>query len=81
MGYPSRETVESIRREYPAGTRVELIWMDDAQASPAGTKGTVLGVDDTGSLLMRWDNGSGLNVVYGEDLVRKLSRPKDGWLP
>ena len=81
MGYPSRETVESIRREYPAGTRVELIWMDDAQASPVGTKGTVLGVDDTGSLLMRWDNGSGLNVVYGEDLVRKLSRPKDGWLP
>ena len=35
-------------------------------------KGTVLGVDDTGSLLMHWDNGSGLNVVYGEDLVRKL---------
>ena len=35
-------------------------------------KGTVLGVDDTGSLLMRWDNGSGLNVVYGEDIVRKV---------
>ncbi len=30
------------------------------------------GVDDTGSLLMRWDNGSGLNVVYGEDIVRKV---------
>ena len=81
MGYPSRETVESIRREYPTGTRVELIRMDDAQAPPIGTKGTVKGVDDTGSLLMRWDNGSGLNVVYGEDLVRKLSRPEDEWLP
>lgn len=81
MGFPSKETVESIRREYPAGTRVELLRMDDAQAPPAGTKGNVLGVDDTGSLLMRWDNGSGLNVVYGEDLVRKLSRPEDGWLP
>lgn len=45
--------------------------MDDAQAPPVGTKGSVKGVDDTGSLLMRWDNGSGLNVVYGEDLVRK----------
>ena len=33
---------------------------------------TVLRVDDTGSLLMRWDNGSGLNVIYGVDLVRKL---------
>lgn len=72
MRFPSRETVERLRWEYPAGTRVELVRMDDVQAPPIGTLGTVLGVDDTGSLLMRWDNGSGLNVVYGEDLVRKL---------
>lgn len=72
MRFPSRETVECLRREYPAGTRVELLRMEDVQAPPIGTQGTVLGVDDTGSLLMRWDNGSGLNVVYGEDLVRKL---------
>ena len=72
MKFPSREIVERIRREYPAGTRVELVQMDDAQAPPVGTKGTVKGVDDTVSLLMRWDNGSGLNVVYGEDIVRKV---------
>ena len=72
MKFPSREIVERIRREYPAGTRVELVQMDDAQAPPVGTKGTVKGVDDTGSLLMRWDNGSGLNVVSGEDIVRKV---------
>ena len=72
MKFPSREIVERIRREYPAGTRVELVRMDDAQAPPVGTLGTVSGVDDTGSLLMRWDNGSGLNVVYGEDIVRKV---------
>ena len=72
MKFPSREIVERIRREYPAGTRVELVRMDDAQAPLAGTLGTVLGVDDTGSLLMRWDNGSGLNVIYGEDIVRKV---------
>ena len=71
-GFPSRETVERVRRQYPSGTRVELVRMDDRQAPPAGTRGTVLGVDDTGSLLMRWDNGSGLNVVYGEDIVRKI---------
>ena len=47
--------------------------MEDAQAPPVGTQRTVLGVDDTGSLIMRWDNGSGLNVVYGEDVVRKIS--------
>ena len=72
MRFPSREIVERVRRDYPVGTRVELIQMEDVQAPPVGTLGTVLGVDDTGSLLMRWDNGSGLNVVYGEDLVRKL---------
>ena len=72
MKFPSREIVERILREYPAGTRVELVRMDDPQAPPIGTLGTVLGVDDAGSLLMRWDNGSGLNVVYGEDIVRKV---------
>ena len=72
MKFPSREIVERIRRDYPAGTSVKLVRMDDAQAPLAGTLGTVLGVDDTGSLLMRWDNGSDLNVIYGEDIVRKV---------
>jgi len=73
MRFPNKETVERIRREYPAGARVELVRMEDVQAPPVGTKGTVLGVDDTGSLLMRWDTGSGLNMVYGEDIVKKLA--------
>lgn len=72
MGFPNKETVDRIRREYPVGTRVMLVRMDDVQAPPVGTKGTVLGVDDTGSLLMRWDTGSSLNVIYGEDIVDKI---------
>ena len=72
MNFPSRETVERVRREYPAGTLVELVKMDDGFAPPVGTVGEVLAVDDTASLIMRWSNGSGLNVVYGEDVVRKL---------
>ncbi len=72
MRFPSKETVERVRREYPTGTRVELVRMDDVQAPPTGTLGTVMGVDDTASLLMHWDNGSHLNVVYGEDAVRKV---------
>ena len=72
MRFPDRETVERVRREYPAGTLVELVKMDDAFAPPVGTVGEVLAVDDTASLIMRWSNGSGLNVVYGEDKVRKL---------
>lgn len=73
MKFPSKEIVERVRKQYPVGCRVELIHMDDVQAPPVGTNGTVIGVDDTGSLLMRWDNGSGLNVVYGEDIVRKVA--------
>lgn len=71
-GFPSREIVERVRRQYPVGTRVELVQMDDMQAPPIGTKGTVTGVDDTASLLVAWDNGSHLNVIYGEDAVRKI---------
>lgn len=76
MRFPSKEQVERVRWQYPAGSRVELVQMDDVQAPPPGTHGTVIGVDDTGSLLMHWDNGSGLNVVYGEDVVRKLDSVK-----
>ena len=65
-------TVERLRKEYPIGTRVELLEMDDRFALPIGTKGTVRGVDDVGHLLMIWDNGSTLNVIPGVDEVRKL---------
>ncbi|MGC2873089.1 DUF4314 domain-containing protein [Ihubacter sp. mB4P-1] len=73
MRLPSEKEVERIRKNYPAGCRVELVKMDDVQAPPVGTRGTVLGVDDTGSLLMRWDTGSGLNVIFGEDIVKKIA--------
>ena len=73
MRFPNKAVVEQIRSQYPAGTRVELVQMDDAQAPPVGTLGTVWGVDDTGSIMVHWDNGSGLNVVYGVDVCRKVS--------
>lgn len=72
MRFPSEETVRRVREQYPAGTRVELLQMDDPQAPPIGTKGTVWGVDDTGSLLVDWDSDSHLNVIYGVDEVRKI---------
>ena len=72
MNFPDRKTVERVRKEYPEGTRVILEEMSDPQAPEVGTLGTVRGVDDTASLIMRWDNGSGLNVVYSEDRVTKM---------
>ena len=74
--FPSRETVERIRKQYPVGCRVELLRMDDVQAPPIGTKGIVRYVDDLGSLGVAWDNGSSLQVVYGEDLCRRCDDDK-----
>lgn len=74
MKFPNKAVVESLRSQYPAGTRVEFVQMDDAQVPPVGTLGTVWGVDDTGSIMVHWDNGSGLNVVYGIDVCRKVSK-------
>ena len=71
MRFPSKEIVERIRKEYPVGSRVELVRMDDPQSPPVGTKGTVRGVDDIGSIMVAWDNGSGLSVAYGEDICRR----------
>jgi hypothetical protein len=72
-GFPSREVIEHLRETYPQGCRIELVRMDDVQAPPIGTKGTVVGVDDAGSIMARWDNGSRLSAVWGVDIVRKVA--------
>lgn len=70
----SDSVLKNLRTAYPPGTRVKLIKMDDEQAPPKGTLGTVRGVDDAGSIMVSWDNGSGLSVVYGEDIVEKVTQ-------
>lgn len=66
------EIAEKLRKLYPADTRVELVQMDDPQAPPVGTGGTVQGVDDMASLLVNWDTGSSLSVLYDVDKVIKV---------
>ena len=70
--FVKREIVERLRKQYPVGTRVELVRMNDEQAPPIGTHGTVNGVDDLGSIMVSWDNGGSLSLVYGEDLCKKI---------
>ena len=76
MKFPNRKTVERLRMEFPKGARVELIRMNDEHAPPPGTLGTVTGVDDIGSIMVRWDNGSGLSVAFGEDVCRIAKNSK-----
>ena len=58
-----------VKARYKPGMRIRLLKMEDDQAPPIGTEGTVRGVDDIGSILVAWDNGCGLNVVLGEDVI------------
>ncbi len=67
----SKEKLAMLREQYPKGTRVELVHMDDPYTSlTTGDKGTVRGVDDMGTIHISWDCGSSLGVVYGEDVVK-----------
>ena len=66
------EQLQRLRETYPKGARVELVQMDDFQAPPIGTQGTVIGVDDIGSIMVRWDNGSSLSVAWGVDSCRRI---------
>ena len=68
------EILASLREQFPQGARVELLRMDDPQAPPIGTKGTVRGVDDTGSIMVAWDSGGSLNVLFGVDECRVIEK-------
>lgn len=67
-----REDVERVRKRFPEGSRVELVHMDDIQAPLPGTQGTVIRVDDIGTIHVAWDNGSSLGVAYGVDSCRRI---------
>ena len=71
-GFPSKWMVEQAKKDYPAGTRVELVSMDDPHAPPVGTRGTVQAVDDIGTVHVAWDNGSCLGACLGEDQIRTV---------
>lgn len=71
----NQNKVESIKRRYPAGTRILLEKMNDPYSPvPSGTRGTVILVDDAGQLQMQWDNGKTLALIPGKDWFRKLTR-------
>ena len=77
MKFPSREQIERLRKHYPAGTIVELISMEDAQSPPPGTLGRIQGVDDAGSIFVRWQNGSSLSLIPEVDSFRIVKEAAD----
>ena len=70
----SRVALQALREHYPKGTRVELVHMNDPFNTKLlpGCRGTVVSVDDIGTIHVDWDCGSGLGIAYGEDSCRKV---------
>ena len=71
-GFPSKEVVKRIKTVYQKGMRIVLISMDDPYTKlKSGDKGTVVGVDDAGQIMMNWDCGSSLSLIPGVDSFRR----------
>ena len=68
--------IKRIKEQYPKGTEIELISMEDSQAVPSGTHGIVDFVDDMGTIQMTWDNGSSLGLVVGEVQFKVINKSK-----
>ncbi len=66
--------LKALREQYPAGCRVRLTRMNDPYRPDlkAGALGTVLRVDDIGTIHVAWDCGSSLGVVLGEDSCTRI---------
>lgn len=65
-----RARAEILKEQFPQGTRVILKHMDDVQAPPYGTLGTVMGVDAIGSIMVQWDTGSTLSVTEVDEVIK-----------
>ena len=74
----SRKQLEQLRQQFPKGTRVELIRMTDpfTRLKP-GDQGVVSMIDSTGTIFVDWFCGSGLGLVFEEDLYRKIEPGKE----
>jgi len=71
---PGKAAIAARKARYICGCRVELVSMEDpynTELKP-GEQGTVICVDDTGTVFVNWDCGSTLGAVYGVDGIRKL---------
>lgn len=67
------EMLKQLKEYYTAGTRVMLVRMSDPYTNlRQGDRGTVTVVDDIGTIHVKWDRGSTLGVVFGEDECKRI---------
>lgn len=70
----SRGRIEFYKEHYPRGTRVQLDGMgDDPYPVEPGAVGTVIAVDDIGTLHVEFDNGRSLGICPEVDGFHKIT--------
>lgn len=70
----SRGRIEFYKEHYPRGTRVQLDSMgDDPCPVESGTKGTVVAVDDIGTVHVNFDNDRLLGICPEVDSFHKIT--------
>ena len=68
-----RRLAKIYKDQFPAGTRIICLHMDDPYPVKDNTRGTVVVVDDAAQIHVKWDNGGSLALVSPEDKFRRLT--------
>ncbi len=73
MKFPNKAYLEQLRKQYPIGTKIQLISMrDEKYTILPGTIGVVTHIDDMGSVHLKWQNGSSLALIPEVDSFKVL---------
>ena len=71
MKFPNKSYLAQLRKQYPVGTKIQLISMrDEKYPILPGTIGVVTHIDDMGSIHLKWQNGSSLAINPEVDSFR-----------
>ena len=77
MKFPSKSYLAQLRKQYPVGTKIQLISMrDEKYPILSGTIGEVTHIDDMGSIHMKWQNGSSLALIPEVDSFKVVGIEK-----
>lgn len=77
MKFPNKAYLENLRKQYPVGTKIQLISMrDEKYPILPGTIGVVTHIDDMGSIHMKWQNGSFLALIPEVDSFKAVGVEK-----
>ena len=77
MQFPNKSYLAQLRKQYPVGTKIQLISMrNEKYPILPGTIGEVTHIDDMGSIHMKWQNGSSLALIPEVDSFKVVVAEK-----